>query len=52
MTVPRAPLKFYIARKMLQVHVQRLETDTMVGGEKFTAAIFLPAIARCSDELV
>jgi hypothetical protein len=37
---------------MLQVDVQRLEIDRMVGGKTVTTAIFLPAIAGCSDEVV
>jgi len=56
-TFPRTTLKCYIvairsqiARKMLQVSVQRLKVDTKSGGKKFTAAIFLPVIGGWSDE--
>lgn len=58
-TFPRTALKCYIvairsqiARKMLQVGVQRLKLDTMLGGKNFTAAIFLPVIGGWSDELL
>ena len=37
---------------MLQVGVQRLKLDTMLGGKNFTAAIFLPVIGGWSDELL
>ena len=56
-TFPRTSLKCYIvairsqkARKMLQAGVRRLKVDTMLGGKKFTAAIFLPVIGGWSDE--
>jgi len=58
-TFPRTALKCYIvairsqiARKMLQVGVQRLKLDTMLGGKNFTAAIFLSVIGGWSDELL
>jgi hypothetical protein len=37
---------------MLQVGVQRIEIERMVGGKTVTTAIFLPAIYGCSDEVV
>lgn len=56
-TFPRTALKCYIvaipsqiARKILQVGVQRLKVDTKSGGKKFTAAIFLPVIGGWSDQ--